>query len=664
MVMITFNGSNTFMRKSIILAAAVAVLAMLASCQKEEFVGEPAGTGEGLVFTATIDNPATRTTVNTDGGSADRGKVNWGLNDEITISDGTNTAVYEMMSLDMKGNNARFTMKSGDDLAESGVTYTATYGSAPLAVQTYSDEVVDLPMRATSTTTALHFRVTCGLLKLNLTKAGESVKSIAVTGTPTGDTETTYTLTCPTAQSIASGKDFFITLPAGTYTKFVITDSNDKFCTINASKGGLTIEANKIQPLSFSSSLTFDCIWFPDANLRSLMLNGDKNSNVHDTNGDGAISLSEAQAITSFSCSGGSITDLTGLEYCVNITNLNVSNNTGITSADLTTLTKLTNLDIGNTGITTLDLSQNTELAGLSLIQCSGLTTIDLSKNTKLQSLSAQSSGLTELSLLYNYPALASLEVGGCNSLETLRLYQCTGLTSLNLVNDLALKDLFVPYCTNLTSMDVSNCSALANVILWDCTALTTLTGMKKTARMYVHHGLKPSIYQVGQLIRGDEGKNFNGNDAVVYEVGGDYARAVSVDENYDNYKTTLLGDGCPDSDRNGYGNTKVFSTKNHSAAVWCTGHGDWWYWPASVELHNLMSVKAEVNATLSAVGSTQIQGSQYLSSTYEDSYQHDIAGYPHLELVDTNGDVISGSGVYTYLRAAYLLSNSTYEGL
>ena len=55
------------MKKNIILAAAVAALSMFASsCQKEEFVGEPAVTGEGLVFTATIDNSATKTTINTD----------------------------------------------------------------------------------------------------------------------------------------------------------------------------------------------------------------------------------------------------------------------------------------------------------------------------------------------------------------------------------------------------------------------------------------------------------------------------------------------------------------------------------------------------------------------------------------------------------------------
>ena len=81
------------MKKTLILAAAVAALTMLASsCQKEEFVGEPAGTGNGLVFTATIDNAATKTTVNTDADSGDKGKVSWEETDEITI--GANNIVY------------------------------------------------------------------------------------------------------------------------------------------------------------------------------------------------------------------------------------------------------------------------------------------------------------------------------------------------------------------------------------------------------------------------------------------------------------------------------------------------------------------------------------------------------------------------------------------
>ena len=217
------------MKKNIILAAAVAALSMFASsCQKEQFVGEPAVTGEGLVFTATIDNSATKTTINTDGNdAANRGKVEWESDDEITISDGTKTAVYSVSNI--IGSSATFTYKSGETLATSDVTYTA---------QTYSATAGDLPMTAESTTTSLTFSVTCGLLKLHLTKESESVKSIEVSNETNA-----YTLTCVTAQSIEGGKDFFIALPAGTYTRFVITDSEDKVCSINANNSGVTIVA-------------------------------------------------------------------------------------------------------------------------------------------------------------------------------------------------------------------------------------------------------------------------------------------------------------------------------------------------------------------------------------------------------------------------------------
>ena len=222
---------------------------MFASCQKEEFVNEPQA-GESLVFTATIDNSATKTIVNTDGNDIEnRGKVSWEENDEITISDGTNEAVYQVSSF--SGSSATFVFESGSPLAQ-GKTYTATYGPSSLTAQTYSATAGDLPMTAESTTTSLTFSVNCGLLKLHLTKESESVKSMEVSNETNA-----YTLTCTDAVSIASGADFFIALPAGTYTKFVITDSEDKVCTINGTSG-VTIEANKIQPLSFASKLEFD----------------------------------------------------------------------------------------------------------------------------------------------------------------------------------------------------------------------------------------------------------------------------------------------------------------------------------------------------------------------------------------------------------------------
>ena len=232
------------MKKTFVLAAAAA-LSLLVSCQKEN----SAQVSEDLVFTATIAAPATKTTIDTDASSLTKGKVSWEEDDEITISDGTNSAVYSVSSI--SGSSATFTKKSGSDLATSGVTYTATYGQAPAASQVYSDTAGDLPMSASSTTTSLTFSVSCGLLKLTLTKAGKSIKSIAVS-----DGTDTYTLTCDTAVSIASGADFFLALPAGTYTAITFTDANGSVCVREGSTG-VTVETGKIQPLSFASSLHF-----------------------------------------------------------------------------------------------------------------------------------------------------------------------------------------------------------------------------------------------------------------------------------------------------------------------------------------------------------------------------------------------------------------------
>ena len=342
-----------------------------------------------------------------------------------------------------------------------------------------------------------------------------------------------------------------------------------------------------------------ECANIPDATLRSLLVNGDMDGNKYDANEDGEISPVEVTAVTSLNCSGCGITDLTGLENSVKMTNLNISNNPGITSVNLTMMPDLRDLNAGNTGITTLDLSQN----------------------TKLQSLSVGYTGLTELNLNYAYTALTSLDVAGCGSLKNLYLYQCTGLTSLNLTNDVALKDIFVPFCTNLTSIDMTNCPAVENVILWDCTALSTLTGMKKTARMFVttensdnKAKLNKSIYQIGQLVQVDDKRNFTGSPGVVYTVNDNgQVKIISADEG----KTTFGYDGVDtgtDSDENGWWNTQRIP--NSPAAQWCTNHGYGWYLPALDELA-IKYLPKNVNETLEACGYARIAfDSSYWTST------------------------------------------------
>ena len=232
------------MKKTMIIAA-FAALVSFASCQKEDNIINGTDKKASPVFTASIAG-STRTTVNlTDG------KVAWEESDEITVTDASSaSAVYEIKSIDGTTGEATFIIKDGEKALGSG-PYTATYGTELSTSQTYSATAGKLYMTAPETSNnSFTFTVQCGLMKLNLTKPDESVKSIAVTGTPTGGSETTYTLTCDPAQSIATAKDFFIALPDGSYTKIEITNAEDITCTLN-STNGVEVAANHIKPVTF-----------------------------------------------------------------------------------------------------------------------------------------------------------------------------------------------------------------------------------------------------------------------------------------------------------------------------------------------------------------------------------------------------------------------------
>lgn len=238
--------------KKIILAA-FAALVSLASCQKEDNIINGTDTNSSPVFTASIAG-STKTTVN-----LSDGKVAWEATDEITVTDGASvSAVYTIENIDATTGKATFVIKGGETALGAG-PYTATYGTEPATAQTYSATAGKLYMTAPATSdNSLTFTVQCGLMKLNLTKAGESVKSIAVTGTPNGGSETTYTLTCEPAESIDSAKDFFIAIPEGSYTKIEITNASDIKCTLN-SKSGVEVAANHIKPVTFDTSkINFD----------------------------------------------------------------------------------------------------------------------------------------------------------------------------------------------------------------------------------------------------------------------------------------------------------------------------------------------------------------------------------------------------------------------
>ena len=243
--------------KRIFCFVAAAAMISLTSCRQEELGGDNVndksfGIADNPVFTASISE--TKTVVD-----VSDGKVSWELTDEIRVSDETgHTALYGIADggIDETTGLATFVCKSGDSL-DPDSSYTATYGTVPSKDQTYSAQAGKLYMTAPATTSgSFSFSVQCGLLKLNLTKAGESIKSIAVTGIPTGGKKTTYTLSCSQAVDISEGTDFYIALPGGTYSKFVLKNASDCICTLNATNG-IAVSVNGIKPVSLSTKIAF-----------------------------------------------------------------------------------------------------------------------------------------------------------------------------------------------------------------------------------------------------------------------------------------------------------------------------------------------------------------------------------------------------------------------
>ena len=260
---------------------------------------------------------------------------------------------------------------------------------------------------------------------------------------------------------------------------------------------------------------------FEDANFKAALI-----SSGVDANGDGMISESEAEAVTTINVNPyiSSITSLGGIEKFINLEilrcygaynklgglkSLDLSKNTKLemvfcsynqlTTLDVSKSTALTQLECGNNKLSALDVSKNTALISLYFFinqlttldvsknlaltilsfDDNQMTTLDVSKNLALTSLSCSSNQLTTLDVSKNL-ALTSLSCSS-NQLTTLdvskntvlRSLSCGSnqLTSLDVSKNTALTDLSCRY-NQLTTLDVSKNLALTSL---NCSYMSTL---------------------------------------------------------------------------------------------------------------------------------------------------------------------------------------------
>ncbi|WP_225035489.1 T9SS type A sorting domain-containing protein [Winogradskyella sp. SM1960] len=209
----------------------------------------------------------------------------------------------------------------------------------------------------------------------------------------------------------------------------------------------------------------------PDANFKSALVNdiiadfdgdGVPDGDV-DTNDDGEIQVSEAEAVISLEVSQTYSTSLEGLNSFVNLKTFYMNSAYNISSIEINALSQLENLIITGTDlISTLDLSGNPMLKELKLAGI-GLTSLDVSQNPNLVWFDASSNDLSEIdvsnNLLLEYldvslnlienlnvSSLANLESLGCNN-NTISSLNILGCTSLNRL---------ACFTNQLTELDIS----------------------------------------------------------------------------------------------------------------------------------------------------------------------------------------------------------------
>lgn len=211
----------------------------------------------------------------------------------------------------------------------------------------------------------------------------------------------------------------------------------------------------------------------PDANFKAYLVG---NTSIN-TNMDSEIQVTEAEAFTGFILAANqSISDATGIEAFINVQHLDLQNNS-LTSIDLSTNDKLTDILLTNNSLTSVTgIDGFTNLNQLSLDQNS-LTSISIHNCTNLEEILLGNNSLTSVSLTgSNFNAatspndfeissnpITSVDVSGLTNMKRFIAYT-SGLTSLDLTSNSNLTSIFLDYSDELTSLNVNGLTSLTRI--------------------------------------------------------------------------------------------------------------------------------------------------------------------------------------------------------
>ena len=197
-------------------------------------------------------------------------------------------------------------------------------------------------------------------------------------------------------------------IPAGQTNQFTITFSptslgnktaSFKFST-NVGEYSINVSGNGSAPV----------VNIPDPYFKVALLDHGvnitgQNISLIDTNNDGEIQITEAQAYDGvINCESKGIVNITGIEEFINITELNISRNQ-ITALNVSKNIKLSTLNCAINKISNLSISNNPELTRIFCMY-NRLSSLDISVNHKVVTLYANNNRLTRLNVANSYSGL------------------------------------------------------------------------------------------------------------------------------------------------------------------------------------------------------------------------------------------------------------------
>ncbi len=487
---------------------AVAAMAVLSSCDKENLVidgGAGTATFNAPVFTATIENHGTKTSL----GNA--GKVNWENGDEVfmffvneVLSDQA-AYVYEATPGD-DASTATLTWKSNitpDNPAADRLMYavypaslfnvyqlvfpaTQVYGGddnigfAPMASMNYT--IGDHLLVINPTPENLTFKNVAALLKITVPYSQmESVQSITVSsdkamhgvsgfetesGSPELTIEDVYspensyvTLDCAAGNDGSNvaipadgNKTFYISIPVNTYgyLQIDITDGTTTKSMRTNKAGGIQIERNKIYPINFAENYTV-AAWETALTLGRYVSNGPTSIEIE--TGVNVSSYTVDATHKSLNAAGTLWEVLDG-----EVLRIQTSSNKIIAPVNSSGLFGRYFKVESITGLDKLDMSAVTNIEDL-FTYCQELRSLNLS--------SFNTSNVTNMgSMFFNCCNLT--EIIGIENLNTSNVTNmsemfnsCSGLTALDVSNFVTsnvenMRGMFY-YCQALQELDLSN---------------------------------------------------------------------------------------------------------------------------------------------------------------------------------------------------------------